>query len=77
MAFAGIAYKTDGQDATRLEAEVEPLVARVQGSDRQDAGARRAGICRGVHERYLGVLVLYEEAAQVTLRLRATAGMND
>ena len=63
MSFAGIAYKTDGQDADRLEAEVSPLA---QGFRTALAKARAIEVpasMREVHERYLGVLTSYGNAA--------------
>jgi hypothetical protein len=68
MAFAGIAYKTDGQDADRLEAEVTPLretfrvaIARVRTLEVPPS-------MREVHERYAGVLASYEKASGEMVR---------
>jgi hypothetical protein len=74
MAFAGIAYKTEGHDANRLEAEVEPLVARFRAAIDRTQALDVPASARGVHERYLGVLVLYQDAAQVTLEVARDGG---
>jgi hypothetical protein len=63
MAFAGIAYKTDGQDANRLEAEVVPLVQRFRAALAKAEALDVPASIRDVHERYLAALVLYESAA--------------
>jgi hypothetical protein len=74
MAFAGIAYKTDGHDAARLETEVIPLVERFRAAvDRAQALDVPASV-REVHERYLGVLASYEHAAQVTVEVARDGG---
>jgi hypothetical protein len=63
MAFAGIAYKTDGQDASQLEAEVTPLAERFRAALAKAEALDVPASLRDVHERYLGALVLYESAA--------------
>jgi hypothetical protein len=62
MSFAGIAYKMDGHDPSRLQAEVKPLgetfrtaIAKAQGLDVPPS-------MREVHARYLETLALYENA---------------
>jgi hypothetical protein len=63
MTFAGIAYKTDGQDPNRLEVEVTPLAERFRAAIAKAEALDVPASIRDVHERYLGALVLYEDAA--------------
>jgi hypothetical protein len=74
MAFAGIAYKTGGQDATRLEAEVAPLAHRFREAIAKAEALEVPASVREVHERYLRVLAAYENAAQVTLEVARNGG---
>jgi hypothetical protein len=68
MTFAGIAYKTDGQHADRLEAEVAPLAQSFAATTAKVEALDVPASIRDVHERYLGALALYENAAQVTVQ---------
>jgi hypothetical protein len=63
MTFAGITYKTNGEDATRLKAEVAPLAQRFRAAIAKAEGLEVPASIRDVHERYLGALALYENAA--------------
>jgi hypothetical protein len=63
MTFAGIAYKTNGEDAARLEAEVTPLAQRFRAASAKAEALEVPASIRDVHERYLGALALYENAA--------------
>jgi hypothetical protein len=63
MTFAGITYKTNGQDATRLEREVAPLVQGFREAIAKAEALEVPASIRDVHERYLGALALYENAA--------------
>jgi hypothetical protein len=63
MTFAGITYKTNGGDATRLEAEVAPLAQRFREAIAKAEALEVPASIRDVHERYLGALALYESAA--------------
>jgi hypothetical protein len=63
MTFAGITYKTNGRDANRLEAEVTPLAQRFRAAIAQAETLEVPASIRDVHERYLGALALYEDAA--------------
>jgi hypothetical protein len=69
MSFAGIAYKTDGQDQARLQEEVRPLA---QGFREAIAKARALEVpasLQGVHERFLGALASYQTAADEMLQV--------
>jgi len=68
MTFAGITYKTNGQDANRLEAEVVPLVQGFRAAIAKAEALDVPASIRDVHERYLGALALYENAAQETVK---------
>jgi hypothetical protein len=63
MTFAGIAYKTNGEDAARLEAEVTPLAQRFRAASAKAEALEVPASIRDVHKRYLGALALYENAA--------------
>jgi hypothetical protein len=69
MTFAGITYKTNGRDANRLEAEVAPLVQGFRGAIANAEALDVPPSIRDVHERYLGALSLYENAAQETVQV--------
>jgi hypothetical protein len=69
MTFAGIAYKTNGEDATRLEAEVAPLAQRFREAIAKAEALEVPASIRDVHERYIGALALYENAAQETVQV--------
>jgi hypothetical protein len=64
MSFAGIAYKTDGQNPNRLEAEVNPLGARFRAAIAKAQGLEVPESMREVHARYLEALALYENASE-------------
>jgi hypothetical protein len=68
MTFAGITYKTNGQDANRLEAEVVPLAQGFRGAIAKAEALDVPASIREVHERYLAALVLYENAAQEAVK---------
>jgi hypothetical protein len=63
MSAAGIAYKTAGQDAERLEADVRPLAERFRAAIAKARALEVPAPMRDVHERYLGALAAYEHAA--------------
>jgi hypothetical protein len=63
MSFAGIAYKTDGQDPARLEAEVKPLAHRFRAAIAKARALEVPVSMRDVHDRFLGALSSYENAA--------------
>jgi hypothetical protein len=69
MTFAGIAYKTNGRDANRLEAEVTPLAQRFREAIAKAEALEVPASIRDVHERYIGALALYENAAQETVQV--------
>jgi hypothetical protein len=69
MTFAGIAYKTNGRDANRLEAEVTPLAQRFREAIAKAEALDVPASIRDVHERYIGALALYENAAQETVQV--------
>ena len=64
MSFAGIAYKTNGQDPNRLEAEVKPLGERFRAAIAKAQGLEVPKSMREVHARYLEALALYENASE-------------
>ncbi len=68
MTFAGIAYKTNDQDPSRLEAEVAPLAQSFGAAIAKAEALDVPASMREVHERYLGALALYENAAEETLK---------
>jgi hypothetical protein len=64
MSFAGIAYKTNGQDPDRLEAEVTPLGESFRAAIAKAQGLEVPESMREVHARYLEALALYENASE-------------
>jgi hypothetical protein len=68
LSFAGIAYKTDGQDPARLEAEVEPLAQGFRAAIAKARALEVPASMRDVHERFLGVLASYRTAADEMLQ---------
>jgi hypothetical protein len=68
LSFAGIAYKTDGQNPDRLEAEVEPLAEGFKGARAEALALEVPASLRELHERYLGALAGYENAADEMIR---------
>jgi hypothetical protein len=68
MSFAGIAYKTDGQDPARLEAEVEPLAHEFKAAIAKAQALEVPASMRDVHERFLGALSSYESAADAMVQ---------
>jgi hypothetical protein len=63
MSFAGIAYKTDGQDPSRLQAEIKPLAETFRTALAKAQGLEVPETLREVHARYLETLRLYENAS--------------
>lgn len=68
LSFAGIAYKTDGQDRARLEAEVAPLAEEFRATLAKARALDVPASMREVHERFLGALTAYETAADEMLQ---------
>jgi hypothetical protein len=68
MSFAGIEYKTNGRQPDRLEAAVEPLADGFKEAIAKAEALAAPASLRPVHERYLGALVAYENAADAMLR---------
>jgi hypothetical protein len=64
MSFAGIVYKTNGQDLDRLEAEVNPLGERFRAALAKAQALAVPESMREVHARYLEALTLYENASE-------------
>jgi hypothetical protein len=64
MSFAGIVYKTDGQDPSRLEAEVKPLGETFRAAIVKAQGIQAPPSMQEVHARYLETLALYENASK-------------
>jgi hypothetical protein len=64
MSFAGIAYKTNGEDPNRLEAEVKPLRESFRAAISKAQGLEVPESMREVHARYLEALALYENASE-------------
>jgi hypothetical protein len=64
MSFAGITYKTDGRDQARLEAEVKPLAHEFKAAIAKARALKVPASMRDVHERFLGALSSYENAAE-------------
>lgn len=69
MSFAGIAYKTDGQDANRLEAEIRPLRERFRAAISKAYGLEVPASMQEVHARYLEALALYENASEEMVKV--------
>jgi hypothetical protein len=67
MSFAGIAYKTEGQDPGRLEAEVKPLSEKFRVAIDSVRALEVPPSMRAVHERYLGALAAYQSASEKML----------
>jgi hypothetical protein len=63
MSFAGITYKTDGRDLARLEAEAKPLARKFKAAIANARALEVPASMRVVHERFLGALSSYEDAA--------------
>jgi hypothetical protein len=68
MSFAGIAYKTGGQDPNRLEAEVKPLGETFRAALAKAQGLEVPPSMREVHARYLETLSLYENASETMVK---------
>ena len=67
MSFAGIAYKTEGQDPAKLEAEVKPLAEKFRAAIDSARALEVPPSIRAVHERYLGALASYQSASEKML----------
>ena len=67
MSFAGIAYKTEGQDPAKLEAEVKPLAEKFRAALDSARALEVPPSMRAVHERYLGALASYQSALEKML----------
>ena len=66
--FAGLLYKTDGQDAGKLEAKVQALAGNF-GCGRIRARAIDVPLSmRSVHDKYLAAIRLYKDAAAEMLK---------
>jgi hypothetical protein len=63
MSFAGITYKTDGQDAAGLEAKIAPLAEKLKAAMAKARALEVPASMRAVHERYLGALASYQNAS--------------
>jgi hypothetical protein len=68
LSFAGIGYKTDGQDPARLEAEVKPLAQEFRAAIAKARALEVPASMRDVHERFLGALASYRTAADEMLQ---------
>lgn len=68
MSFAGIAYKTEGQDAARLEAKVKPLSEKFRTAIDSARSLAVPASLRAVHERYLEALASYQSASEKMLQ---------
>jgi hypothetical protein len=74
MSFAGIAYKTDGQDSARLEAEVKPLAHEFKAAIARARALEVPASMREVHERFLGALSSYQSAADAMVQAAREGG---
>lgn len=68
LSFAGIAYKTDGQDRARLEAEVGPAAQKFRAALAKARALEVPPSMQAVHERFLGALTAYENVAHEMLQ---------
>jgi hypothetical protein len=68
MSFAGIAYKTDGQDPAKLQAEVKPLADEFKTAITRTRALAVPASMRDVHERFLGALSSYQNAADAMVQ---------
>jgi hypothetical protein len=64
MTFAGIAYKTDSQDRTKLQAKVGPLTQTFKTAIANARALEVPASLREVHERYLAALAAYQTASE-------------
>ena len=64
MTFAGIAYKTDSQDRTKLQAKVGPLTKTFKTAIANARALEVPASLREVHENYLGALAAYQTASE-------------
>jgi hypothetical protein len=64
MSFAGIAYKTDSQDPTKLEADVKPITEGFRAALTKARALEVPASMREMHDRYLEALTLYENASE-------------
>jgi hypothetical protein len=69
MSFAGIAYKTDGQDPARLQEEVRPLAEEFREAIAKARALDVPASLQDVHERFLGALASYRTAADEMLQV--------
>ena len=69
MSFAGIAYKTDGQDPARLQEEVSPLAEEFREAIAKARALDVPASLQDVHERFLGALASYRTAADEMLQV--------
>ena len=63
LSFAGILYKTETQDASKLEAKVHALSGDFAAAESKAREITVPPAMRAVHEKYLGAIQLYESAA--------------
>jgi hypothetical protein len=68
LSFAGIEYKTNNHDPSRLEAEVEPLARGFRSAIAKARALEVPASLREVHERYVSALIAYENAADRTIQ---------
>jgi hypothetical protein len=68
MSFAGIAYKMDGKDRTRLEDEVKPLADEFKTAITKARALVVPASMRDVHDRFLGALSSYQSAADAMVQ---------
>ena len=66
--FAGILYKTETQDAGKLEAKVQALSGDFAAAESRARALAVPNSMRTVHEKYLGAIKLYESAAAEMLK---------
>lgn len=69
LTFAGMAYATEGHDATKLKAKVEPLIRTFLAARATTEKLTPPGSLQAVHTRYLEALTLYEQAATEMLQV--------
>jgi hypothetical protein len=69
LTFAGMAYATEGHDAGKLKARVEPLVRTFRAARMNTEKLTPPRSLQAVHARYLEALSLYQQAATEMLQV--------
>jgi hypothetical protein len=69
MTFAGLNYKTEGEDAARLKAAVQPLIKSFADASKRVERITPPASLRDAHASYLGALTNYSAASREMLKV--------